>query len=218
MDYIGWVLSIYDEYKKQYKVKYPKINKKMSLKNILKLAYIIVIPVIGFIILYYSIQNKSLDGMFISTLMIFVAPLFVIYSVELTLEEYKKRLEIMKGILEKEGLYTSSHLEKLAKETGSVFYKIRYSNLEILIKSLTGIAGAIGITYLYDKITSEVFTIIFILSIGLIAIVYTLRSIIQLIPNSRIVRKKEFHELLIILVVYKMGNIDDSKSVLKESR
>lgn len=224
MDYDGWLLSIYDKYKEKYNEKYPNERlkfKEISSKNKIKMVYFFAVLFVGLFVLGYAVYYKNVQATFISILLIVLGPLLVMYTNETKLNKYRNHIDVLYNVLADEKLNRKTQIEDLAKDTGGISYRIKITDADKVLKLITSLLGAASITYLFNKVTSDILILIISLVIMIVSIIWVIYSILLMVPNSRLERKKRFNELLKVLLIY-MNNdefnkpVDNSKNVLNE--
>lgn len=234
MDYMGWVLSIYDECEKRYKKKYENQNKTIGFFNQIKeffkacikkenryitvLLGILLLGMFIVVILYYFGVISNMEYYFLIPIILFLLGIIpVLYKYELTLENYEEKINILIDILNEHKLNNLKIKKQLLKSTRGILYKI----LSIAIGSV-GILGQSGIMkyvvdYMKDKMEMAI-SLFVILALFILPTLYIVYVVIINIPNNRILRKKKFHQLLKILFVYDIQenkNIEDDENMNK---
>ncbi len=218
MDYKGWVLSIYDEYKdRSDKNKNKNITSKSKIDNLkesfkflikkgnrLKGITILVSMLLTIIIYCLYIIRKDdilLSYLFIPWIMLFIIVLPEWYKYETKLEVYEREVEILREVLKERKLYSGHIIQELYTATRGVFFKVK-----IFLAYLIGIVVSSGlirdITSMNKQTIKYMVFILLILIIFLIPILYFVWMIMISIPNNRIERSKNFHKLLKILILY----------------
>jgi membrane protein YdbS with pleckstrin-like domain len=211
MDYGSWVLSIYDRFDERYKDRYITTKKRFKdLSRVKKIQVIITIllMLIGLGVYEYGIFSKNEIVFCIGVFIILVIPIMTIYIDKVDIELFKKQILILEEVLTEEGLNNENAIIRLEKDTQGILGRIKDENVLNLIKSIMGLLSAIGITtalkyigveYINKEITVKVIVISLLAMCLLIISYYILLSI----PNGKMVRKKQFNQLLRILIVYK---------------
>ncbi|OSA92657.1 UNVERIFIED_ORG: hypothetical protein B2H93_13950 [Clostridium botulinum] len=214
MDYMGWILSIYDECERRYNKKYikkldihrPKEYISLFLKKENRYMTLLLggllLGVLFIIVLYFLGLVSNIEYYVIIPIMIFLLGLIpILYKYELELEDYEKKLVLLAEILEEHNLNKKEIKKLLLKQTKGILYRM----LNILI-GLIGILAPSGIfKYVADQMKGKIETVIpLILAILMISIpmFYIFYQIATIIPNNRILRRQKFHQLLKILCVY----------------
>ena len=213
MDYKEWIVAIYDQYLDKYFDQYPDEKKRVKfkdipLKNKLKMLYVISTAVLGFYLMFVSLNDYNFYLFLLGMGFTFIAPFFVMYTADLKLNTFTKHLDILKKVLDEQNLLTHDKIKILAKETGTIFYKISNSNLEWFIKLVPGLFGTAALSALIPNLSKNVAILILSGTILLLELIYLGYTILTFVPNSRIKRRKRFHELLRILLI----QVDDNKN------
>ncbi len=226
MGYKGWILSIYDEYKKRFNDKYePKLSKIETIKKVVKvgvkrenilpfltlMVYIVLIIAIFTLYPFKIISTKEFITLFaygtLSFLLIY-SP--YIYKYEPDLKSYENKIKILRDILNERKIYNIDVVSELRDQTGGIIYKIRKLKIFAILNTLIALGIFTGIGEAAKGLTGEapkgVLGEVISFSIALIIIsvptVYSIYSVLTIVPNNRITRRKDFHELLKILMVY----------------
>lgn len=221
MDYMGWVLSIYDECIKRYNEKY---TKKMTWKEVFKkisskenrydaiALFILVLYIVGIIaitILYFlGVIKRVEEYLIIASLLLAISYIPQMYRYELKLDDYKKKLTVLLEILDEESLNTVESIERLSKDTEGILNKIKSSKFDSINKfilTVSGLSAAIGVKNINLETQTIKNSILIVLAILIFSafIIWVVYSVLTTIPNSRITRRQKFHELLRILLIYK---------------
>lgn len=227
MDYNGWVLSIYDEYRKRYDDKYEiKLSKWKRFKRIIKVAftkknvfpfmtitlYGILLAVILILLTLKVINTKSFINIFSSGTLLYIlcfSP--YMYKNEPELQSYCSRIEILRNVLKEQNIYNRDVIVELKNHTGNIFYKLGNFTMNVLIAA--GFTAGIGEFLRRSDI--QFFTYAVTVIIVAVIAIYSVYSIVTAIPNNRIVRRKNFHQLLKILLTNDFEG--KSTSDIKES-
>lgn len=231
MDYMGWKLSIYDECINRYNEKYiRKLTNKETLKKMFSKKYlfetasvimtmIYAIGVMVIMFLYFlGIIEKMENYLLYGALVLLISYIPQIYKYESKLDDFKKKLSVLSEVLGEEGLDTIESIEELAKDTEGVLDKIKGFSLELTNKyilTISGLFAAIGIknVNIEDK-TIQNFTMIFVIVLILsVFIAWIWYLLLTMIPNNRVVRRRKFHELLKILLMYKKANSERNENI-----
>lgn len=231
MDYMGWVLSIYDECIERYNKRHiKKLTDKEVVKKFFSKEYLIetvslivtIFYIVGLIVLivlyFWGIIKKVEIYLIVGGLVLLISYIPQIYRYELKLEYFKRKLIILSEVLEEENLTTTESIEKLVKDTEGVLDKIKSFDFKFankLLLTLSGLFAAIGIKNInIENQTIKNFIILFfIVLLCIIFIGWILYLILTMIPNSRMVRRQKFHELLKILLVYKKAKDQDNENI-----
>lgn len=224
MDYMGWILSIYDECEKRYKknqiknkINGPKDFLKRCLKkeniyaSFLLATLIIGMTCILFLYLIGILKNIQYYMLFLIVgFELGIIP--TLYQYEPILDEYEKKITILVEILEEHNLNKKEIKKLLLRKTRSVLYRTK----TIVISLIGTLVSSSGLfKYVIEINKEEIKTVITTLIIGLLILVILLSIVYQIaivIPNNRIIRKQKFHNLLNILYVYEL----QEESVLEE--
>lgn len=224
MDYRGWILSIYDEFQRVYNKENSKIKKtkkqvlkEMFLKENLFITLVVLsyaILQITLIILYIKIKDRSISWCMV--LVMFVTGFLAstqMYKNELTIYKYHEMIETLKEVLEQNNLNSEHYVRYLLKYTGGVLYKIKNVKGGGMISNT--LAGSTAV-YIADRVfKSSLLSLIIIIGL-LVAFLFTIIYLyLSEIPNSRIVRKSQFHQLLRILVDYEYESKKSMDSNIK---
>lgn len=226
MDYMGWILSIYDKCEKQYKEKHNK-NERRTKKEIWNalwkkenryMSALLILFIVGLIatgILYFwGALNNAQYYILILMAGFCIGTIPILYKYELSLEEYEEKLNILKDILDERNLNNKETIKFLLKKTKGSLYKI----ISIAISLFSSLVSAgllkYGIDFIKEKLQT-VIPVVFVILIIVVPIFLLCYQIALIIPNSRIERRQKFHQLLKILYVYtfkedmgvKKGNI-----------
>lgn len=231
MDYMGWILSIYDEYERIYYDKHP-IRKVKNFNEFINNCFkkqnryisiwlmLFFLNIVTILILYFlgKLDNKQYY-IVIPFIALFIGIIPQWYQNELNLKEYEEKLLILMLVLKEHNLYNSDIIKILLKETRGVFYKIKRAIIGAL-----GIIISSGILKLFIDnseewvtISNNIFVIIIIVVYLIIFLFIVWYNVASSIPNSRIIRKRKMHELLRILVIYKFKSdqFNDYESLSK---
>ena len=208
MDYNLWVLSIYDEYRKEYEKKFPqkkfkdKFRELSKLKKTILILYIIMI--IGDAILcLYGINKNNSGIVFLGVFMDFIITAIINSQLKVDFQEYKKRLKVFEEILIKENLNNIDTLKKLEKNTSSIVNNIFNKINKESIALISNIIQGVGIIYFLKKLGSKIILNIMALIIIIVLLAYLIYLIVISIPNNKYTKKKDMNELIKIYMVYK---------------
>lgn len=231
MDYMGWVLSIYDECIKRYNKRYlKKLTNKEVIRKVFNKEYLVetislimtifyIVGLITLMVLYFLGIIKRIEVyLTVGGLVLLISYIPQIYRYELKLEYFKRKLIILSEILEEESLTTTESIEKLVKDTEGVLDKIKSFDFQLANKfvlTLSGLSAAIGIKNINieNQTIKNFILILFIVLIFIIFMAWITYLILTMIPNSRIVRRQKLHELLKILLIYKKANNQDNENI-----
>ncbi|WP_195619200.1 hypothetical protein [Clostridium paraputrificum] len=223
MDYKGWVLSIYDEYKNRYYKNKKFNNKPNGIKEIFKtmfkkeniyLTILIMIALGGSMIIYTIRIFKGDDNIF--KYLVIPWGIFLIgiipqwYKYELTLDDYEERVGILRELLKEKGLYNIGIIKELYKSTRGISFYIK-SSIVPAIGIIPAIVSSIKIDSIDEVTLKYVLIILFLLIIIIVPIIYLIYIIMHSIPNSRIERSSEFNQLLKILILIDKHDLDIEK-------
>lgn len=206
MSYMEWVLSLYDEYVRRYDERYPEEKFKfrnirnMNWKNRLKLMYFVFGYIMAIILNVYGSYIKNMNVVGIGLLLTFVLPYTVIYTLDRSIDKLKKRIQILKDVLQEENLLSYKKILKLTNDTGSTVYKLLNSNLEKLVNLIISFLGTTLFINIINNITSITMEVILLGIVFILEFVFAIYSFLSIVPNNRITRKKNFHEMLLILL------------------
>ena len=167
----------------------------------LKILYIALTTGSGFMVMYFSIHYKNLKMFLIGMTLSFTAPFFVMYTADLKLKEFTKHTDILKEVLDEQNLLTHDKINLLAKETGNLYYRVSNTNLDWFAKLIPGVLGTATAGAIIANINSGIILLIFSASILILEFAYLIYSFFMFVPNSRLKRRKKFHELLMILLI-----------------
>lgn len=218
MNYSDWILSIYYEYQKKYdegKDKKEKTSKKfkdLDTKTKIKLVVYISAVILGGIIYIYGIVSSNPIDYILGVLLFIVPSAIMIYIDQLPLKYYKRSIIILNNILKKDGLDNVKSIEQLITETGgnSKIKKVRES---ITVKSTGSFITNSGIAYILSGIDNEIIKNVFIIVMVLFWGVGTVYCILRTIPRGKMVRRREFNQLLKILLFYKQNSTKDIEDI-----
>jgi len=233
MDYKGWVLSIYDEYIKRYNKKYNVLEKKVKFKdaidNMIKkenrpvaiILMIFMISVIIIVVLALLGIIKNIEVYLMSEMLgVSIIAYFYNHKYETDLKTYHRHVDVLREVLEDEGLYNERFIRKLRSYTGGIFYKIN-EKIRGVIKGGIGIASILGLNYTSTKVDKDFALIILVVIAMILVIAYYVYMYLISMPNSRVIRKKNFHIILNILIAYdfeiKNENNNDNNSIPEET-
>lgn len=222
MNYSDWVLSIYDEYRKKCRESkdnnYNFFKEFKHLETILKLKLIsfILVMIVGIAIYVCGMILKRVDIYILGIILVIIPPSIVYYMGKLSLQYYKENKNILEEILKVEGLNNEMAIKELIRETEGFFSRFKSSRIAILIKSVLSFITVLGPTYILSKIDGQ--TIINILIIMFIITIFgcLMYFMISNISGGKIARRREFNQLLKILLFYKQNStkdIEDKKEV-----
>lgn len=211
MDYGSWVLSIYDRFDERYKDRYIIPKKRFNdLSRVKKIQVILTIffMLIGLGVYEYGIFSKNKIVFCIGIFIIIVIPIMTIYIDKVDIELFKKQILILEEVLTEEGLNNENAIIRLEKDTQGILGRIKDENVLNLIKSIMGLLSAIGITtalkYIeVEYINKEITVMVIVISLLAMCLLIIAYYILLSIPNGKMVRKKQFNQLLRILIVYK---------------
>ena len=208
MDYNLWVLSIYDEYKKEYEKQFPqkkfmdKVKELSMCKILLLIGYIsIVILSTGFCI--YGLSKNNFEHLFFGLFVNLFITTVINSQIKVDFQDYKKRLKVFEKILIKENLNDIELLKKFQKDTSGLLNKIINTINEKNMNMFLTFLEALGITYII-KILDINFILISVCFIIMgVFILYLMYSIIIDIPNNKYQKKRDMNELIKIYMTYK---------------
>lgn len=226
MNYSDWVLSIYDEYRKKCRESkdnnYNFFKEFKYLETILKFKLIcfILVMIIGIGIYVYGMILKKVDIYILGITLVIIPPTIVYYMGKLSLQYYKENKNILEEILKVEGLNNEIAIKELIKETEDFFSRFNSSRIAILIKSVLSFITVLGPTYILSKIDDQIIINILIIIFIIIFITTIFGSLIYFmisnISGGKIARRREFNQLLKIILFYKQNStkdIEDKKEV-----
>lgn len=217
MSYSNWILSVYYEYEKICEEEKTKKEKSKKEKNTLKFKDLgtkpkiivsILIMILGIgIYIYGAFSNNPIA--YIGGLLVYIIPISImIYTDQLPLEYYKKNIIILNEILKKEGFDNVKSIEQLIIETGG-YSKIKKIREYIAIISTGSAVITSGLTYILNRIDNETIKVVFIIVIVVFWIVGIIYCILRTMPKGKMARRKEFNQLLKILLFYKQNSTKD---------
>lgn len=208
MDYNLWVLSIYDEYTKEYKKKFPqkKLRDKFrELSNFKKfiLGMYILETFINMIFCLYGINKNNSIIVILSILIDLIITIIINSQIKVDFQEYKERLKIFEKVLIKENLNDIEKLKKFEKDTSGILNnllnKINKENIEVI----SAMIQAFGIVYFVKKLGTKIIIniVLFIIVVALLA--YLIYTIVINIPNNKYIKKRDMNQLIKIYMTYK---------------
>ena len=221
MSYSDWILSIYYEYQikndedKSKKEKTTTKFKNLDNKTKLKLSsYIAMVILAVCAYLYGAFSNNPIVYM-IGVLLFIIPPSIMLYIDQLPLKYYKGNIIILNKILKKEGLDNIKSIEQLIieMEGDSLIKNIRKS---IAFISTGSFITTSGITYILSRIDNEFIKNLFSLIMVVVLLGATIYCILRTMSKGKMARRKEFNQLLKILLFYKQNStkdIEDMKEV-----
>ena len=225
MNYKGWILSIYDEYKRRsdegkkkkgreekrtikdvFKQMCKKENRWMSVVMITTfLAMIIVI-----ILTLCNVIDNNGEYFSIPFIILFLGFLPEWYKHELNLEYYTNEVNILRKVLEDNDLYDKEIIQELYDSTKGMIFNVKTGSIYILW-TIASSGILVHITYI-DKVTLQYILLILMGALAIVLpVVYFIWLIATSIPNNRINRNREFHHLLEILIT-------SDKNLIREIR
>lgn len=208
MDYNLWVLSIYDEYTKEYKKKFPqkKLRDKFrELSNFKKfiLGIYILGTFINMIFCLYGINKNSSIIVMLSILIDLIITIIMNSQIKVDFQEYKERLKIFEKVLIKENLNDIEMLKKFEKDTSGILNnllnKINKENVEVISAIIQGI----GIVYFVKKLGTKIIINIILFIIIVAFLTYLIYTIVINIPNNKYIKKRDMNQLIKIYMTYK---------------
>ena len=208
MDYDLWVLSIYDEYKKEYEKQFPhkKFIDKLRELSILKKCILGIYffgVFINMIFCIYGINKNNSNVVVLSLLIDLIITTIMNSQIKVDFQEYKKKLEIFAKVLEKEKLNDIELLKKIEKDTSGIlnnlFNKINKENIEVISAIIQGI----GIFYFIKKLGTRIIINIILFIIIVAFLIYLIYTIVTNIPNNKYTKKRDMNQLIKIYITYK---------------
>ena len=195
MDYNLWVLSIYDEYRKEYQKQFPqkkfKFRELSNLKKVALVVYILIV-IIATIFCLYGLNKNKFAYLFLGLFMDLFITTIVNSQIKVDFQEYKKRLKVFEKVLIKENLNDIELLKKFQKDTSGLLNKIINSINEKNINIFSTFLEALGITYIIKilDINFILISVCFIIMGGFI--LYLMYSIIIEVPNNKYQKKEKY--------------------------
>lgn len=205
MDLKRWQISIYDEYIKEYYLKYPTVKKKfkdLSKQSKIQLLFIFVTMIGGFLAYIYGLIFKEISIIFISIFCITLVPGLTIYTEKIDINIYRRKIKVLQNVLRDQGLDNEKSIRKLEQDTRGIFGRITNEGINI-IKIIFSFISAAGFSVILRSINKQaLYTIVGIVFVILLLAV-ALYCILMCIPDGQIERKKQLNQLLKILIIYK---------------
>ncbi|WP_291571449.1 hypothetical protein [Clostridium sp. UBA4548] len=229
MDYKGWVLSIYDEYVKRYNEKYNAKEEKVKLKDVISImkrkekragSIAIILFLLSIILLmglslFGKIENAEIYIM-AEVLCAFLIAYFYNYKHEVDIQTYHRRVDVLREVLIDEGLYNEGFVRSLRSYTGGIFYKIS-EKIRGVIKGGIGIASIIGFNYTFIRSNNDIVLLIVAIMAIVMTIAYYAHIYLICMPNSRVIRRGNFHVILNILIAYDFESKSTNKNISDKS-
>lgn len=221
--YEDWIISIYNEYLKRYNITREKITWKQVFKKLASKKNRKVVIWYGLYILCSIVTmtsyafgiNKIIPEILLMIFtVIFIWTIFpIIYANEIPLIKYEERINIIKDIMKEHKLFKEDIIKELIRETGSIPEKIGLKSdllgkTYLIITTLGAIKGMFNIDISNKQLISVIIIGIFIIILLGILIFVIVNLMLIFLKNSRIQRRKDFHEFLKILLLYKIGESD----------
>lgn len=208
MDYNLWVLSIYDEYKKEYERQFPQKKfidkvKELSMCNIILLFVYISVVIANTVFCIDGLSKNNFEYLFLGLFADLFITTLINSQIKVDFQDYKKRLKVFEKILIKENLNDIELLKKFQKDTSGLLNKIMNRINEKNINLFLTFIEALGATYII-----KILDINFILISGFLIIMggfilYLIYSIIIEVPNNKYQKKRDMNELIKIYMTYK---------------
>lgn len=220
MNYSDWILSIYDEYKKQNDEAKDennnliKVFKGLKMKLKIKIISFILIMIIGMGMYLYGLLFKRLDIYLWGMMMAIIPILIESYMGKLSLQYYKKNKDILQKVLEDEGFYNEKAIKELIRETEVFFSRVKNYKIGILIKGISSFITILGPTYILSKIDNQIIKISVTIMVVTIIFSGLIYFMLRNISGGKIARRKEFNELLKILLFYKQNSSKEQQETL----
>lgn len=219
MKYSNWILSIYDEYEKKYN-EGKEENKKNFIQEIrtldIKTKLKLIFGIVPLGIYFYGIVYINLKALIGGILLLIMYTSVIIYIEQSPLKYYKKSIIILNEILKKEGLDNIKSIEQLIIATDKGFLVKKMIEF-IFFKSVGLLTVSLGIVYRLRKIIyNKCIRILLLLIITILVWVGITYWIFMIMPKGKMARRKQFNQLLKILLFYKQNStkdIEDMKGV-----
>lgn len=210
MTYKGWIDTIYELYieeKYYYKEKKSLVRLIHSLNKNMKIKLIICFMgyIFGMGFYVYGLFYNRKTIFFFGIIDIVLVMLYSKKVTKFTINDYKYNINILRNILKKESIYSIAVIDKLIKDTSSIFYRLLNGDLSNLIKIITGILSSVILKVFIENTSIELLISIFNFLLATIIIIMLFFGIYSIYPYNRKTKMKELNEMLKILLIYELG-------------
>lgn len=225
MQYKDWIIALYDRFYDEYYKSDNDKNIKLGFRYYFKLftsrenigmTLFIVIIISLFFLFIFNVINE-LMYILINLILSLVVLGPEVNKCKIELDYYKIKICLLRDFLIREKLYNVETIERLVHDTKSSFFLLGDSEVEktkAILVSLTSLFTGFGIEILKvsDGLISQFVTIVIVVLFFAMFSSMIVYLILKIIPNTKTYKLNLFHEMLKIILIYKIGEEEIEKT------